>query len=81
MKEIVTVRSITDICKYAKFTLTDGREYTGKYGYFSWIAYYIIGEDEIKFPIKVRLDEFGFKYFHVEAIWHNGVWVKAKERK
>ena len=77
---IVVVISVSDIGKYAKFTLDDGSELYGKYGYFSYLAYNIIGEENISFPIKVRLDDLGIKYFHVEAIWHSGIWVKLKAR-
>lgn len=75
-RTVCEVASISEIGKYAKFTLTDGREIFGKYGYFSYIAYNIIGEENIKFPIKVRLDELGLDYFHIEAVWHNGLWVR-----
>lgn len=74
----VEIASVSDIGKYAKFTLIDGREIYGKYGYFSSIAYYVIGQENIKFPIKVRLDELGLQCFHVEAIWHKGLWIRDK---
>ncbi len=76
---VFTVKSVSDIGKYAKFTLDDGSEHYGKYGYFSHIAYNLIGG--VNFPVKVRIDKLGVNYFHVEAIWNNGVWVKVKERK
>lgn len=76
--EVLVVDSVTDIGKYAKFTLDDGREFHGKYGYFHWIAYNIIGEENLSFPVKVRLDHLGLDYFHVDAIWHRGLWVKEK---
>lgn len=75
---VCEVASISEIGKYAKFTLIDGREIFGKYGYFSNIAYGIIGGENIKFPIKVRLDELGLDYFHVEAVWYNGLWVRRR---
>lgn len=72
------IESVSDIGKYAKFTLQDGTEHYGKYGYFSWIAYNLIGGDEMQFPIKARLDSLGLDYFHVEAIFHNGLWIKSR---
>lgn len=64
--------------KYAKFVLTNGAEHWGKYGYFSYIANDLIGG--VKFPVKVKLDKLGLKYFHVNAILHKGLWVKVKAR-
>tara|TARA_R110000772_G_scaffold140168_4_gene249319 strand:+ start:411 stop:677 length:267 start_codon:yes stop_codon:yes gene_type:complete len=64
--------------KYAKFVLTNGNEYWGKYGYFGYIANNLIGGVEL--PVKVKLDEFGEKYFHVHAILYKGLWVKVKSR-
>ena len=78
-KQVVEIDSIGEISgKYAEFKLTDGSKHYGKYSYFSYIAYNLIGG--IKFPVKVRLDSLGLKYFHVEAIFHKGLWVKLKAR-
>tara|TARA_R110002073_G_scaffold614_4_gene4912 strand:+ start:4758 stop:5009 length:252 start_codon:yes stop_codon:yes gene_type:complete len=78
-KPIVVLSSIPELDgKYAKFVLTNGDEHWGKYGYFSYIANDLIGG--VQFPVKVRLDHLGLQYFHVEAIFHKGLWVKNKKR-
>ncbi|AUR83948.1 hypothetical protein NVP1046O_23 [Vibrio phage 1.046.O._10N.286.52.E3] len=65
--------------KYARFVTVDEHVFTGKYGYFSYIANNLIGG--VTFPVKVRIDSLGESYFHVEAVFDGSVWVKPLCRR
>lgn len=80
--DIVVIKSISEIGKYAKFELENGDCHHGKYGYFDaamGACFNQLGSMP-DMPIKARLDKLGIDYFHVEAIWFNDMWVKIKAR-
>ena len=81
MRNEFIITAITNVDKYAEFHILGRGSVYAKFGYFDRIASLVFGASYSTaiFPVKVRVDELGFNYFHVKSIFRNGCWYTLKD--